>query len=119
MGLGQLFTRNQTVTITDQLSGQSVVHEIVTGPGAYPSWDAKGPYRGGLGVPAAARCAGLMCDQLSVLPWHVYREGPAGVAERVPTPAVIERPSLIEQAVATWSSMALDLIWHGNAVAII
>ncbi|MGL5909412.1 MAG: phage portal protein, partial [Phycicoccus sp.] len=46
-------------------------------------------------------------------------EGPAGVAERVPTPAVIERPSLIEQAVATWSSMALDLIWHGNAVAII
>lgn len=117
MGLGELFTRSTEYTATDTTTGDSQ-RWTVFGDLA-PSW-ATGEYQGGMGVPGAWRCALLLSDLLGSVPWHAYRTRPGGLPEQVsPTPPFLEQPSPPDPRVVTFSSMALDLIWHGNALALI
>jgi len=120
MGFGQLL-RNITVTQTDSVSGQTLMETIVTGPGAYyESGGGAREFRGLLGVPAAWRATQLITDVIGGIPWHAYEEEPSGLAlRRYPTPRLLVDPAGVDTRVTTYSSWAMDLIWHGNAIAII
>lgn len=120
MGFGELL-RNITVTQTDSVSGQTLTETIVTGPGAYyESGGAAREFRGLLGVPAAWRATQLITDVIGGIPWHAYEAQPGGLAtRRYPSPRLLEHPAGLDTRVTTYSSWALDLIWHGNAIGII
>lgn len=123
MGLGQIFTRDLKIEQTDTLTGDSRMDTIVIGPGgAYPSWDASGPYRGVLQIAAAWRASMLLADLLGRLPWDEYRTRPGadpdGPPEKLPVPPVLDRPSPPDTRVVTFSSWGLDALFHGNAVGI-
>lgn len=118
MGLGQLL-RDIQVTQTDTVTGETINDLIVTGAGAYPDWQGQGAYRGGMGIPGFWRAAVLRAELLGGAPWHAYRDGPGGVAERItPTPLLLSQPAPPDQAMTTFTAMELDLIWHGNAIAL-
>lgn len=118
MGFGALI-RNVQVTQTDTVTGTSITDLIVTGTGAYPEWKSAGAYDGGMGIPGASRAVTLLADLAGAAPWHAYRDGPAGVAERVaPTPLLLEQPAPPDHRVTTISSMVMDLVWHGNAIGL-
>lgn len=120
MGLGALFHRDLKVTTEDTVSGETAIHTIVTGTGAYPDWSSRGAYRGGMGIPGASRAALLQAGLLGAVPWHAYTGDELGITERVrPTPPLLEQPCPPDTSVVTISSLVLDLIWHGNAVEII
>jgi HK97 family phage portal protein len=116
MGLGSLFTRDVKYTATDTDTGlmQSWVVD-----GLSPDW-ATGEYQGALALPGAWRASLLLSGLLGGVPWHAYRTRGDQVAEEItPTPAFLEQPAPPDPRVVTFSSMALDLIWHGNAIALI
>jgi HK97 family phage portal protein len=116
MGLAQLFTRDVQYAVTDTSTGQSSTFTIVDG--LAPDWSA-GAYSGGMALPGAWRCALLLSDLLGGVPWHAYRDH-GGVEELIdPTPPFLEQPAPPDPRMVTFSSMALDLIWHGNAIALI
>jgi HK97 family phage portal protein len=123
MGLGAAFVRSTqtdiTVAQTDLTTGSKAV-ETFTITDLSPSWAASGHYRGGMGIPAAYRAATLLADLLGGLSWDAYRDDLANdLAQRVrPRPAVLEQPAPPRPRVSTVSSMALDLIWHGNAIGV-
>jgi HK97 family phage portal protein len=119
MGLGAAFRSavSETSPIVDrspQWGGDIVLRED-----GGVSWSGSGEYGGAMGVPGAWRAAVLLSDLLGSVPWHAYRDGPGGVAERVvPTPAILAQPSPPDIAMTTYSSLALDLFWHGNGLAL-
>lgn len=120
MGLGTLLHRDLKITTEDTLTGETAIHTIVTGTGAYPDWTGRGEYRGGMGIPGASRAALLLSGLLGNAPWHGYTSDDSGITERViPTPLLLEQPSPPDTSVVTISSLGLDLIWHGNAIEII
>jgi HK97 family phage portal protein len=117
MGLGELFTRSTVYTAVDTETGQSGTWTIIDN--LAPDW-SRGEYQGGMSIPGAWRCAILLADLLGGVPWQAFRSRPGAVSERVtPTPSFLEQPAPPDPRVVTFSSMALDLIWHGNAVALI
>ncbi|MBL8926325.1 MAG: phage portal protein [Pseudonocardia sp.] len=117
MGLAELFTRDVQYTATDTGTGQSQTWTVVDG--LTPSWDS-GAYQGGMAVPGAWRCALLLSDLLGSVPWHAYRQRAGRPAERLePTPSFLDQPAPPDARVTTISSLALDLIWHGNAITLI
>lgn len=117
MGLGSLFTRDVKYTATDTSSGASQTWTVVDG--IAPDW-SQAEYQGGMAVPGAWRASLLISDLLAAVPWKAYRtHGSVSDDEIVPTPAFLEQPAPPDPRIVTFSSMALDLIWHGNAVAII
>ncbi|MGE0359011.1 MAG: phage portal protein [Burkholderiales bacterium] len=122
MGLGTLL-RNIVVTQEDTLTGQVITDTIVTGPGpggSWPDWHGRGTYDGGMGHPGAWRAALLISDLLGSLPWHAYTDGPDGVpVRRTPAPALLQRPAGREPRINTYSSWALDYLWHGNAIGVV
>lgn len=119
MGLGQLL-RNIQVTQFDTVTKQTIVDTIVTGTGAYPEMNGRAAeFLGLLSNPAAWRASQLLSDVLGSIPYHAYIEvedGPSIL--RTPTPQLLKRPAA-DTKVTTFSSWALDLIWHGNAIGII
>lgn len=116
MGLAQLFTRDVQYHVTDTSSGESASFVVVDG--LSPDWSA-GAYSGGMALPGAWRCALLLSDLLGGVPWKAHRER-NGVEEVLdPTPPFLEQPAPPDPRVVTFSSLALDLIWHGNAIALI
>lgn len=124
MGLGEIFTRDITITQTDTITGSSITDVIVTAPGgAYPEWGGQGPYRGVMQIAAAWRASILLSDLLGRLPWDEYRSRP-GLAvddeppEQLPTPPVLEQPSPPDTRIVTFSSWGLDALFHGNAIGI-
>lgn len=118
MGLGA-HLRNLQIQVTDTDTARSETYEVVTDiGGAYPTWST-GPYRGAMAIPGAWRAALLRSDLLGAVPWHAYRDGPDGVAERItPTPLLLEQPAPPHAGLTSRVSWALDLIWHGNAVGV-
>ncbi|MEU7817067.1 phage portal protein [Pseudonocardia sp. NPDC049154] len=117
MGLARLFNRDVQYTATDTKTGARQTFTIVDD--IAPDW-SRGEYRGGMGLPGAWRCALLMSDLLGSVPWHAYRERAGAPPERiVPTPPILDQPAPPDPRVTTFSSMVLDLIWHGNAIALI
>ena len=115
MGLADLFTRSTSYVATDTETGVSQTF-YVDGNLA-PDW-SYGAYQGAMSLPGAWRASTLISDVLGSLPWAVYRER-AGRKEQLPLPPVLERPCPPDVAVTTFSSLVLDLIWHGNAIAVI
>lgn len=117
MGLGQLFHRDVQYSVTDSVTGQSQNFTIVDN--LAPDWSS-GAYSGAMALPSAWRASLLISDMIASVPWHGYRERAGRPAERItPTPALLDRPSPPDVRVTTFSSLALDYLWHGNAVSVI
>jgi HK97 family phage portal protein len=83
--------------------------------------DGGGPstYRGGMTIPGAWRASLLLSDLLGSVPWHAYRERVGQVERLEPAPPLLEQPAPPDTRMTTFSSWALDLIWHGSAVGIV
>lgn len=121
MGLGALFHRNTIYTVENTITGQTGSFTVVTdgGPGMFPAW-SYGEYQGGMSIPGAWRAASLLSNLLGGVPWEAYRDlGPAPINKITPTPPLLSQPAPPDTNVTTFSSMALDLIWEGNAIALI
>lgn len=121
MGLGALL-RNLTYQVTDSVSGDSESFTVYNqGPGLLTSdnWGAEYSYRGAMSIPGAWRAAGLLSDAVGSVPWRAFRDGEGGRSQLItPTPDLLEQPSPPDTRMTTWSSMAMDLIHHGNAIAV-
>lgn len=77
-------------------------------------------YRQGMSIPGAWRAAVMLSDLIGALPWHAFRvRAGRPVEQLVPTPPLLEQPNPPDTRMTSFSSLALDLIWHGNAVAVI
>ncbi|MGH3424658.1 MAG: phage portal protein, partial [Nocardioidaceae bacterium] len=119
MGLGRLFQRNLTYDVTNTETGATGSYEVVIDKGIYPDWDA-GNYRGGMGVPGAWRCALLLSDLIGGLPWEAFRRRGGRPVEKLdPTPPLLDHPDPDATRMDTFSAWALDLLWDGNAVALV
>lgn len=118
MGLGKLLNRNLVYDVTNTDTGASDSYEIVTGKGLIPNFPTSS-YRGGMGIPGAYRSATLISDLIGGLPWHAYRARAGVLTQLDPNPPLLEQPYPAEERVDTFSSWALDLLWHGNAVALV
>lgn len=119
MGLGRLLqTRSTVITASDTVSGQLATYTIVDN--LAPDWPTAS-YRGGMGIPGASRAATLLSDLLGQIPWNAFREPAAGGPEVMirPRPPLLEQPHPPYTSMTTFSSWALDLIWHGNGLAVI
>lgn len=122
MGLGRLFQRNLEYQVTDTQTGGSELFTVITdgGPGMFADW-GRGAYQGGMGIPAAWRAALLLSDLIGSVPWHAYRDrgGQQQMEVISPTPPLLTQPAAPDTRMTTFSSWALDLVWHGNAIGII
>src|SRR6478735_8782950 len=123
MGLGAALTRSIQTDIaiaqTDLSTGAKTV-ETFTITDLSPTWTASGHYRGGMGIPAAARAAELLADLVGGLTWDAYRDDPnEDLAHKVyPRPGLLEQPAPPRPLIATVVSMVMDYLWHGNTVAV-
>lgn len=118
-GLGSLFTREHTRdlkwTVSDTEAGTSQTYTVVTPPAWMSGWNT---FSGGMGVPGAWRASVLLSDLLGGIPWHAYRSyGGAPETKLDPTPPLLDQPSPPDTRMTSISSLALDLLWEGNAVA--
>lgn len=117
MGLGELFTRSVTYVATDSVTGAS--ETFVVDGGLAPDW-SYGSYSGAMSLPGAWRATVMLSDLIGQFPWHVFRQDPGEPIVKVdPTPQLLEQPCPPDTRMTTFSSMALDLLWHGNAVALV
>ncbi|WP_344231461.1 phage portal protein [Kribbella hippodromi] len=77
-------------------------------------------YRGGMSLPGAWRAALMISDLVGSVPWDAYVEREGRAAEKItPRPWLLEQPAPPEVRMTTFSSWALDLIWHGNAIGLV
>lgn len=121
MGLGSLFSRNLEYAVTDTSTGSTDLFTVVTdgGPGMFADWSF-GAYKGAMSIPSAWRASILISDLLGAVPWHAYRERAGLPVERItPSPSLLDQPSPPDTRMTTFSSWALDLVWHGNAIGLI
>lgn len=118
MGLGRLLqTRSTRLTATDTVSGASQTFTVVDN--IVPDWPSAS-YQGGVSIPGADRAAVLLSDLIGQAPWDAYRKvigGPEICIE--PTPLMLDQPNPPDTRMTSLSSLALDLIWHGNGIALI
>lgn len=127
MGLGRLFTREVApaearsvqYTATDTVTGASESWLVVDG--LNPNWSSATSYGVGPTVPGAWRASLLLSDLLGQVPWNAYRKLGRDLPEsRIwPRPPLLEQPAPPDTRMTTISSMALDLIYHGNAIAVV
>lgn len=75
-------------------------------------------YRGALEIPGVWRAANLIADTISALPQKAYRTRGGNPIEEVHFP-ILDQPSFPHTRIETWSSMLLDLVMNGNALALI
>jgi HK97 family phage portal protein len=93
---------------------------IIDGQQVFGNGGGPNTYRGGMAIPGAWRSALLLSDLLGSVPWHGFRQRAGRPVEMLtPTPPLLEQPSPPDSRMTTFSSWALDLIWEGNAVAVI
>jgi HK97 family phage portal protein len=117
MGLARLLHRDVQYSATDTTTGASQTWTVVDN--LAPDW-SNAAYQGGMGLPGAWRASVLLSDLIGGMPWHAERERVGKAPQRVePCPPLLEQPAPPDPRVTTFSSLALDLIWHGNAVALI
>lgn len=110
--LGKLINRSITYKVTNNDTGATELFTINGSPPLAPDW-ATDDYSGAMGIPGAWRAANLIADLIGSFPWALYRER-GGVASKMPTPLFLEQPAPPETRMDTFSSLALDLVWHGN-----
>lgn len=127
MGLGKMVTRvgpgPTAVRSIDSFAGYSAAGKLLQAqPGGAP-WEISGQsdiavYRGILSIPGVWRAVQILSDLLGATPWAMYDEDEAGVLTRThPQPPLITSPAPPDTPVITRSSMAIDLVVHGNAIA--
>lgn len=124
-GLGSwLNNRALVYSVTDTtdpefLETYSVLMPVADG-GLGPDWGiGYGKYSGGMAIPGAWRAATMRADQLAKFPWHLYRERSDGTSQRLRTPQLLVQPAPPETRMTSFTSLALDLVWHGNAIALV
>lgn len=116
MGLGKLLTRHHEHDVHERHAGAGFQVIIDNTPINHPHQT----YRGAMSIPGAWRAALLISDKLGSVPWHAYRSRTARPTERItPTPPLLDQPSPPDTRMTTISSLALDLVWHGNAIGVI
>jgi phage portal protein BeeE len=119
-GLGSLFTRGRTPLAGEQHTRAITEFAIIDGVAVDGSGEIGARYRGGMSIPGAWRASILISDLLGSVPWDAYDETPGRPIEKLtPTPPLLEQPSPPDTRMTTISSLALDLLWNGNAVEII
>lgn len=118
-GLGQFFTHPRPEPAGERHSraaGAGFQVIIDNTPVNFPA----SVYRGGMAIPGAFRAAVLISDLMGSLTWCAYRERPRQAAEKIePTPILLEQPAPPDTRMTTFSSWALDLVWHGNAIGLV
>lgn len=118
MGLGRLLTRSTRYTATDTVTGASQTFTIIDNLG--PDFVNPGTYRGALAIPGAWRASVMLSDLLGQIPWDAYREYAGEPEEKIyPTPPLLEQPAPPDTRMTTFSSLGLDLIFHGNGVGVV
>jgi HK97 family phage portal protein len=121
MGLGKLLERNLDYQVTDTQTGDQATYTLITdgGPGMYAGW-GDGPYRGGMGIPAAWRLALLVANQLGRVPWDAYRKLADHPSVQLPDQPLLTMPAgTTDTKLSVFRSWGLDRLWHGNAIGII
>jgi HK97 family phage portal protein len=116
--MGLLALRSVNYTATDTVTGRT--ENFVIDGGLVPDW-SYGAYEGGMGIASAWRATTLISDLVGQLPWHGYRERVGKPDEKLdPTPSLLQYPAgQSDTAMTVFSSLALDLLWHGNAIALV
>lgn len=118
MGLGRLLNRSTVYTATNTVTGATATYTVVDG--LAPDYMNAGNYRAAMTVPGAWRASILLSDLLGQVPWNGYRQFIGKPEERLdPTPPLLEQPAPPDTRMTTFSSLGLDLIYHGNAVGIV
>lgn len=119
MGLGRLLqTRSTRYTATDTVTGASQSYVVIDNLG--PDFVNPGTYRGAMGIPGAWRASVMLSDLLGQIPWDAYREYAGAPEEKIyPTPPLLEQPAPPDTRMTTFSSLGLDLIFHGNGVGVV
>lgn len=129
MGLGRIRTTSVGPKPTlnraiDSFGGFSIQDALLATPGAGAPYEVSGNshisvYRGIMSIPGFWRGANLLAELLGAVPWNAYVDR-NGYAEKVkPVPPLLNQPAPPDTQVTTFSSMALDLVIDGNAIAII
>lgn len=114
MGFGRLLTRGRA-EVMERAAGAAFQVIIDGQPVNYPL----SLYGGGMSLPGAWRAALKISDAIGSLKWDLWRELDGQVPERVsPRPMLLEKPDPREESMTTFSSWALDLIWHGNGIGL-
>lgn len=117
MGLGRLLTRSTRYTVSDTVSGASMIYTVTDG--LAPNWASSSAYRGAMSIPAGWRGALVLANVLGEVPWHAYRSFGGGPEEKIePNPPLLEQPAPPDTRMTTFTSFALDYVWHGNAVGV-
>lgn len=118
MGLGALLhTRSTRITATDTVTGGSATYTITDN--VAPDWPSSG-YRGGVSLPGADRAALLLSGLIAQAPWDAYRQPIGGPETKIePCPPLLDQMNPPDTRLSSLRSLALDLIWHGNGVALI
>ncbi len=114
MGLGSMFRRTPTDDQHNRFAG-SGFELIIDGN---PINNPLQAYGGGLGLPAAWRASMKISDAIGSVNWDLWRIV-RNRRIRLPRPALLQQPAPPEMLMTTFSSWALDLIWHGNAVGLV
>lgn len=116
MGFGKLLTRPAPAETDQYRAALSNFQMIIDGqPINYPL----SLYGGGMALPGAWRAALMISDALGSVPWDLWREDSDRWVKVTPRPWLLQQPAPPDQRMTTFSSWALDLIWHGNAIALI
>ncbi len=121
MGLGKMLRPAARRPQEDRLAGGTFQIAIDGTPGAITGTSEIQAYRGGMSIPGAWRASLLISDMIGHLPWDLYLgDDEDESAEKVwPRPPLLQQPTPPETRMSTFASWALDLLWHGNAVAVI
>lgn len=121
-GFGSWLTRDRIYTVTDSNDPDfSEVYTVFGPPLIAPDWAPGGPssYHGAMSVPGFGRGALFRAHQLARFPLHLFRERKGQPAERLDTPPFLWQPSPPFTRLETMRSLALDYIWHGNAIGLL
>jgi HK97 family phage portal protein len=118
MGLGRLFTRSTVYNVSDTVTGAVATYTVIDN--LAPDFANTGSYRRGMDIPGGWRAAVMLSDLLGQVPWNAFRQRAGVPDEQIePRPPLLEQPMPPDTRMTSFSSMALDLIWHGNAFGII
>lgn len=132
MGFGKTITRaveapqhnRERPGVITSFGGFDIEAGLLHATGGAP-WEISGNsyidvYRGVLSIPGVWRAANLLADLLGSVPWDAYTTHGKDTPEILsPCPALLDQPSPPDTRMTTFSSLALDLVLEGNAIAII
>lgn len=111
--LGNLLTRSITWTAHNDFTG-ATAEFVIAGDATplAPQWPTAS-YRGAMAIPGVARAVTLITGTIAGLPVRLF-DGDKAVATQ---PLLLQQPNPPESRISTISSLILDYLFHGNAIA--